>query len=226
MIRHLSWSRASLLSRRDRGREAAPAALRFMELGCLGQLGLCTEKPARMFFSTVTLQVMDKTREISMTIEKLQNRCKIKKVIELRWLRGFRCSVTIYFQGRVCRRGQRVAIMWLHSGTRDCVSSAPTSYWYVIFRQISPPSEMLPVNWSYRAAPHEGLFSSSYVLTISCAKSVSALMLMSWLFRKTQIPKDSKFLTTFSCPLPATGLPESGLVCSLTHSRSQEMPMV
>ena len=107
-----SWSRVSLLSRRDRGREAAPVALRFMELGC-GQLDLCTEKPARMFSSTVTLQVTDKTREISMTIEKLQNRCKIKKVIELRWLRGFRCSVTIYFPGRVCRRGQRVAIMWL-----------------------------------------------------------------------------------------------------------------
>lgn len=78
MIRHLpAEAGPSLLSRRDRGREAAPAALRFMELGC-GQLGLCTEKPARMFFSTVTLQVMDKTREISMTIEKLQNRCKIK----------------------------------------------------------------------------------------------------------------------------------------------------
>ena len=40
-----TWRRVSLQSRRDRGREAAPAALRFMELGC-GQLGLCTEKPS------------------------------------------------------------------------------------------------------------------------------------------------------------------------------------
>ena len=40
-----TWRRVSLLSRWDRGREAAPAALRFMELGC-GQLGLCTEKPS------------------------------------------------------------------------------------------------------------------------------------------------------------------------------------
>lgn len=54
-----------------------------MEPGC-GQLGLCTEKAARMFSSTITLQVADKTREISMTIEKLHNRGKIKKVIDLR----------------------------------------------------------------------------------------------------------------------------------------------